>query len=349
MGVLITSPEQATPGWLTDILQRTGDLDSGRVSNVRIRLDKTRPYSRIAHLQIEYSVDAPAAAPTKLFLKLANPNEQDGGKEVEFYQIAATATVPQLLVRCYDAAFSSDTCESHLLMADLSESHFQSDPNEPPSRFYSELAVKCLAQFHAFWWEHPMLGNDVGSFFDDAWLETFEGDLNLSITRFLRFAGDDLSITERETYGRMLVSCRTIWGRLTRPAGLTLTHGDTHWWNFLFPKQATVEQAKLFDWQLWHIDLGARDLAFLVALGGFAERRPDLDPFLVRLYHETLIANGVKNYPWSAFWDDYRWSAIRNLNLPVIFWSQGKHESTWRSALERAFQSFNELKCADLI
>ena len=102
-------------------------------------------------------------------------------------------------------------------------------------------------------------------------------------------------------------------------------------------------------WQLWHIDLGPRDLAFLIALGGFADRKPELESHLVNCYYRTLIDSGVQNYSWSGFWDDYRWSAIRNLNIPVIFWAQGKHPSTWQNALDRAFQSYNELKCSELI
>jgi hypothetical protein len=44
-----------------------------------------------------------------------------------------------------------------------------------------------------------------------------------------------------------------------------------------------------------------------------------------------------------------RWSAIRNLNIPVIFWSQGKHESTVRDALRRAYDSYERLDCGSLI
>jgi hypothetical protein len=353
MAMPITAPEQVTAKWLTDVLRSAGELPYGNITDVKIKSTKIRPYSRITYLEVGYSANTSAAKLSNLFLKLASPNEQQAtseinSREVEFYRIVGGEMNGPPLIKCYDAVYSPATGESHLLLDDLSETHFQTDQGEAPSCFYSELAIKCLAQFHAYWREHPTLGNDVGRFFDEQWLATFVEDLEKSVPRFLAFLGDELSTERRQAYQRMLASSRKIWGRLTQPEGLTLTHGDTHWWNFLYPKDPTSEQTRIFDWQLWHIDLGARDLAFLVALGGFAERRPEVDPKLLRLYHETLIANGVENYPWSVFWDDYRWSAIRNLNIPVIFWSQEKHESTWRRALERAFQAYNLLDCASL-
>jgi len=37
------------------------------------------------------------------------------------------------------------------------------------------------------------------------------------------------------------------------------------------------------------------------------------------------------------------------LNMPVIFWSQGEHDTTWKNAMHRAFQSFDELGCIELL
>ena len=127
---------------------------------------------------------------------------------------------------------------------------------------------------------------------------------------------------------------------------MTVTHGDVHWWNFLLPSDPAIHSVYMLDWQLWHVDLGARDLAYLLALGGFAEPRPDMEEELLRSYHKAL---GVADYSWVMLLEDYRWSAIRNLNIPVIFWSQGKHESTWRDALRRAYESYVRLGCDDLI
>ena len=351
----ITEPEQASSEWLTSVLRKNDVLEFGAVSEVRIGLTKTLPVSRVARLQVAYSPDASPAAPAQLFLKLSNPDAINriklltNNSEVEFYDRVAGEMNSPPLIRCYDTAFSAETGESHILLADLSETHFQPEQTQSPSPFYSELAVTALAQFHAHWWNHPKLGTEVGKIFDQGWLDSFVKELELSVTEFVEFLGDKLSPERRLAYEQMLTSSRKIWGRITEREGLTVTHGDTHWWNFLYPNDPDAEQTRIFDWQLWHIDLGPRDLAFLIALGGFAERRPELDMHFARLYHETLIENGVGNYAWPEFWDDYRWSAIRNLNIPVIFRSQGKHSTTWNDALERAFQAFDMMECGELL
>lgn len=350
----IVEPSQVTPPWLTDVLCRNFDRWTGRVLKVRVASAKTLPYSRIARLEIEYSDEPHEGLPQRIFLKLSpfagNSDKPEGsGSEVSFYRSVADERSGPPLVRCFDSQFSAETGRSHLLLEDISVSHFQTAQGKHPSPLYSELAVKCLARFHAYWWEHPQIGRGVGKVFDQAWLESFLGELESSVTKFVDLHGDSLTTDRRRTYEQMLRSSRTIWGRLTDSTGLTVTHGDMHWWNFLHPKDPDTGQTRIFDWQLWHIDLGPRDLAFLIALGGFAERRPEMEMHLLRTYHETIVRHGALNYAWSRFWDDYRWSAIRNLNIPVIFWYQGKHADTWRDALDRAFQSYNELDCEELL
>jgi hypothetical protein len=255
----------------------------------------------------------------------------------------ATETDCPPLVRCYDAAHSKETGHSHILLDDLFETHSQPEQNTPPSEQLSRLAVEALAKVHAYWWNSPKLGNGVGTLFDDKTLSEFVKNLNSSVEGFIEFAGDHLTLEQKNAYRRMLASAEKIWGRLQNPFGLTVTHGDMHWWNFLYPKDPESGAVHVFDWHLWHIDLGARDLAFLLALGGFAEPRPEIEEGLLRTYHETLISNGIAGYSWEMLREDYRWSAIRNLNIPIIFWSQGKHESTWQTALTRSFQSFARL------
>jgi hypothetical protein len=39
---------------------------------------------------------------------------------------------------------------------------------------------------------------------------------------------------------------------------------------------------------------------------------------LVREYHRTLEANGVKGYSWDQCWDDYRASVMGCLTYPVV-------------------------------
>lgn len=354
MDDVITTPDQVTPEWLTGVLSKSGSLKCGKVIYVKIILTKTLPLSVVSRLEVGYSEGVPGFPPTKLFLKMAGPHLlksvsfEPNSREVAFYRTIAPDMNDPPFIYCYDAAYS-ESGMSHLLLDDLSETHFQPEPPQPPSKSYCELAMDCLAQLHAHWWQHPRLGKDIGTLFDGDQLNAFVGELEKNVISFVGFLGDKLSAERRKIYDRLLSSSHKIWGRLTDRSGLTVTHGDAHWWNLLYPRDRDTDRVRLFDWHLWHVDLGARDLAFMVALGGYSERRAAIEQSLIRHYHRSLIAHGVRNYTWDDCWTDYRWSAIRNLNIPVIQWLQGKSVDEWLGNLERAMVAYDDLGCSELL
>lgn len=87
----------------------------------------------------------------------------------------------------------------------------------------------------------------------------------------------------------------------------------------------------------------------MVALGGYSERKPELEQKLARHYYDSLLAHGVKNYAWDDCWNDYRWAAIRNLNVPVIQWLKGRNPELWQSNLNRAMAAYEDLGCSELL
>jgi len=352
---VVTTSEQVTPEWLTSVLRKNGFLKRGKVINVRDKLTKTLVVSVVSRLEVDYSANASVSAPSKLFLKISRPNlsqaisSELNSQEVKFYRTIAPEMNDPPFIRCYDAAYSSEHDRSHLLLDDLSETHFQPESPQPPSKLYCELAMECMARLHAHWWEHPQLGKEIGELFDESKLNAFVGRVEKNVISFIDFLGDGLLAKRRKIYDLLLSSKYKIWGRLTDATGLTVTHGDAHWWNLLYPHDTDKHRVRLFDWQLWHVDVGARDLAFMIALGGYAERRAATEQNLMRLYYESLIAHGVGNYTWDDCWNDYRWSAVRNLNIPVIQWSEGRSAELWQGNLERAMLAYEELECSDLL
>lgn len=358
MGNVITTPEEVTPEWLTGVLRQSGFLSRGKVIKVENKLTKRLLVSVVSRLEVSYSADASAPpAPSQLFLKISGPDSvqvvfsEPHSREVEFYNVIAAEMSDPPFIRCYDAAYSAESGNSHLLLDDLSETHFQPESPHSPEKLYCELAMECMAQLHAFWWEHPRLGKEIGKLFSAGELKAFVGEVEKNVNGFIDFLGDRLSVEGRQIYLRLLAAKYEIWGRLTEATGLTVTHGDAHWWNLLYPRDPDTHRVCLFDWQLWHVDVGARDIAFMVALGGYAERRRGaaMELHLIRLYHESLIAHGVGNYTRDDCWDDYRWSAVRNLNVPVVQWSQGRDAKLWRGNLERALRAYEDLGCSELL
>ena len=144
MDVLITDPEQVTSDWLTGVLQKQGFLPQGQVVTVRTEPSPPTITSLIVRLKLSYSDDAPKSVPSRLFLKFSKPDfDSDisarlGKKEVEFYNTVAKAVPDPPVARCYDAVYSSETGKFHLVLDDLSETHFQTEWPLPPSQLYCD-------------------------------------------------------------------------------------------------------------------------------------------------------------------------------------------------------------------
>ena len=359
---IISAPDDVSPEWLSFILQRNSGETRSRVRSVEVLLREELPISTICRLGITYEEPVSEGCPRSIFLKLPRVLSKvgktlgvDDHAEVEFYTNVASRIGSPPLIRCYDAAYSRKTHLSHILLEDLTETHSQPEQNNAPPIDLSRDAVRALARAHGACWRpqisdsrsDSLIFEESGRSFDKKTLGMFIENLTKNVAEFQKFA--DLTADQNEAYRLMLGSADAIWGRMMRKDHLTITHGDMHWWNFLYPKEPHLDSVRVFDWHLWHRDLGTRDLAFLLALGGFAEPRPEIEEDLLRAYYETLVENGVIAYSWDMLIEDYRWSAIRNLNIPVIFWSQGKHYSTWRTAMRRAFDSYNRLECRSLI
>ena len=108
---------------------------------------------------------------------------------------------------------------------------------------------------------------------------------------FMDAIGVVINADGRRVYERVFASTFNPWMRLTDPRALTITHGDAYSWNFLFPRAGSGD-AFLIDWQLWHVDVGARDLAFLMALHWYPSRRRELEMLLIRRYLQAGIMQG---------------------------------------------------------
>jgi hypothetical protein len=348
---VVTQLEQVTPEWLTHCLAESGALPYGRVLAVEATSESTIR-SVVGHLAITYSADAPSSVPARLFLKTATRDVSHNGDwqaEINFYHDLASATSDQT-VPCYTAAYAPHPARFHLLLADLSGTHSHVEWPLPPTPQQLEQAVDCLAMIHAYWWEHPRLGQDVHPRFNETslakWLTVWEQQL----AHYLDFLGDRLSARRRALYEQALEPLLALLlERRQSRQHYTLAHQDAHPYNFLFPHDSAADTTRLIDWPTWDIELGARDLAYLIALHFFPEHRARVEQPLLRRYYDTLVAQGVGNYNWELLWNDYRLFAIWNLFVPVEQFWWGVPARVWCLHAERAFLAFDDLGCAELL
>jgi hypothetical protein len=352
--IVITDVDKLTPEWLTARLQKQGVLERGEVRGVVHSVSQRTFASLVWHLQVSYTDDATPGAPTRLFLKSSTPalapgefNPDGLRKEVLFYRTVAPAMNEPPSVRCYDAAYSSETKACHVLLEDVSETHYGG--HEPSRQEDCERAMDCLARFHAFWWDHPRLVSDLGGFPTPAERAAEWVEAEKRTREFMQFLGNRLLKPWRMVYESVLPALPHLYERHSQGRNFTLAHGDAHLGNFLFPHDRTAGKTYLVDWQFWHPTIGGTDLAFMIATEWEPTVRCRLEEPLVRRYYARLLEHGVRGYGWEDCWYDYRLSVILvSIFIPVWRWSGFKWEPDV-TALERSMQAFEELRCSDLL
>ena len=347
---LVTQLGDVTPQWLTDALRRSGVLRHGSVIGITSEAGSTS-FCTTARLRVTYSSEG--AGPGRLFLKFSLPEHPvstpESGAEVLFYRHVAPRTAGPL-VRCFDAVFSAERGRLHVLLEDPSDTHFSEPPSQlPPRRDHCFGMVDAIAAVHAAWWERPpweVLGLRQP---DQPVIDARIADVRGRIGRFVDFLGDRLSPERRAMYRTVLEGLPRLYRRLLEGRAYTVVHDDLHAGNVLYPRDPRVESVRLIDWQTWHIDLGPKDLAHMMALFWFPERRRRLELLLLRRYHERLGAEGVQGYAWDDCWADYRLCVLRKLFHPAWQWDTGHHPNIWWNHLERVWSAFDDLKCAELL
>jgi hypothetical protein len=305
-------------------------------------------------LDVSYTDEVGSAAPRRLFLKCSNPalapgkfDAQQLRQEIVFYQTAAPAMAETVTIPCYSTAYAAETGASHLLLKDVSETHAACPV--PPVQSNYEQAVDALAGLHAFWWDHPRLGQDVGQFPTLAQRQREWSDARTASAAFAVFLGDALPPAWQKIYERVVAALPDLYQRHAAGKNLTLVHGDAHFGNLLFPKGEGEGGAYLLDWQFWHPTIGGTDLAFLLASETETETRRLFEHTLLRRYYRQLLARGVAGYAWEECWDDYRLSVILvSIFIPVWRWSLFHWEADM-AALQRGMTAFEDLHCAEFI
>jgi hypothetical protein len=351
---VLTSIDQATHTWLTGVLRHSGHLPEGEVRSLSVTREFTEQLGSISYfLAVTYSDDATPGAPSRLFLKLPRPNlgpestAWAGEKEIHMYQAFLPHQRDLPIIQCYDAIYDADLCKYHLLLDDLSDTHDQPAWHLEIAERYITQTVDCLAQFHAYWWEHPQLSTIAGAPPAAAAMRAEIERLQGAFAGFADVAGDRLSAQDRRVYEAVLAALSVLWQRRTNQGGQTLVHGDAHFWNFLYPLDSQHHTC-ILDWQLSHIGLGLQDLAYAIVLR-YPHRTLALERTLVRRYYDQLLLHGVQNYSWAACWDDYRRQAAEQVLSPLRFWMNGLPRDFWGVFLQRPLTAFRELACAEVL
>jgi thiamine kinase-like enzyme len=179
-----------------------------------------------------------------------------------------------------------------------------------------------------------------------------DGHMRRFAERLAAFAerfGDRLPPERRELYARLIEKAPRLGARLLSRRNLTIVHGDAHAWNCLLPRDGASADVRFFDWDSWRLDTATDDLAYMMALHWYPDRRRRLERPLLDVYHAALTAHGVAGYDRQALQDDYRLSVLWQITTPVWQAENNIPPVIWWNNLERIHLAADDLRCRDLL
>jgi Ecdysteroid kinase-like family len=248
-GIMEPLPLVAAVERLTVALRGAGVLPHGRVHSVEVMGSTKNLRSHTFRLRLRYEGSA-AGAPDTIILKMGHLD--DAGRpsyanrsEIAFYREVAPALPRQLVPGCFEVIAAEDATTWHLLLEDLTDSHFiVTEWPRPPATEQCESIVQSLARFHSAWWDDPRLGVTVGSWRDASGFEKILQGFARQFASFTEKYGELMSSGRRDLYHRLLDGAPRLLARYYSHRNLTITH----WYNNLERIMLAVD------------DLGCREL-----------------------------------------------------------------------------------------
>jgi hypothetical protein len=366
---IIASPTDITPDTLTAVLRESGALPRGEVVAVEVHANDAFN-STISHLTLTYSDDVLGDAPMRVLLKRNIDTAwavRANAAEVAFYQLIATLgdDLPMLL-RAYAAAHDPVSGKSHLLLPDLSETH--ETPVERarvlaldgvPDDAQLDGIVDAIAAFHAYWWDHPALGQPAlppsGLYGNKVAYEGFLASTASDWAAFSVAEDNDIPGDLRALYEAALPHLPALWdrylaGRVPARRHVTLCHGDCYFAAFLCPRESG-SRTYIIDWQGPFVDLAARDLNYLFANFWTSAQRQEngREVRLLRRYHGALLAHGVEGYEWDDLVADYRLMLIIRIFLPIWDAVNRSPRAYWWPKLRCLTDAYRDWRCEELL
>jgi hypothetical protein len=344
--------EVGDAGHLTDVLRRAGALSQGRVCNVVVESSQAKLRSRTLRLRLTYDA-ATADAPRSLILKTGlldstGRSSDSARREVAFYRDVASVMSARLVPRCFEAVWDKATKAWHLLLEDLTDSHFIATTWPlPPSVEQCESIVRARARFHAEWWNDSRLGASVWRDADsmDRYLQRFAEQF----ARFTDSFGEVLPPERRGLYERFLDRAPYLLPRNNSRPNLTIINGDAHVWNCFLPRVGGGEDVRFIDWEDWNIGVGTDELAYMMAMHWYPDRRSRIERPLLDHYHAALLTYDVGGYDRQELDGDYRLSTLWLITRPVWQAVHNIPPRVWWNNLERILLAVDDLGCRDLL
>jgi hypothetical protein len=315
------SPGELTTEWLRTALRDAGVLAESELASAEVSPTAAGFGAVGAYARVRLSYARPTTrAPASLFAKFSSDKPSVRAhaharglyaRDVRFYREVASQ-VTLRTPRCYFADIDMTSGHSLLLLEDLTDGR-GGDVLAGCTLAEAELLLRMIAALHARWWNNPQLSSWP-------WLPGYDTEPNPATDDYLgawpRF---------RERYAALIPGCavETAEGALARMPEIrgaleacppTFTHGDLGLDNVRF--DLVDAPVVLFDWQISMRAPGARDVSWFLVRSLPVEQRRAQEAHLVRVYHEALVSQGVRNYAREALWRHIKLGVL--LAFPLV-------------------------------
>jgi thiamine kinase-like enzyme len=182
----------------------------------------------------------------------------------------------------------------------------------------AELAIREIAGFHATWWENPELEEMTWMpRFGPGQISQLAGMYQLAWDPFCERMGHRLPEQMLEIGDRLGQHFDAVWSYIQgRP--WTIVHSDYHVENLFFTPSESGTGLVVADWQLLMFGRGVFDVAYFLGGNLGSKDRAENEMDLLRIYHEILVKNGVKDYTFDQCLHDYRFSMLYGLSRHII-------------------------------
>ena len=322
-----SGPQELTREWLTDALRATGTIKNAAVQSFDMQPigEGTGLIGQLAQVSLHY--DSPEeGAPDSLVAKFpaAEPENRETGKLFRFYEREnrfydqLAGKIDLRTARCYYSAMEPEAGEHILLLEDLSAARV-GDQVAGCTREEAELAIRKLAKFHAGWWQSPRLNDlDWMPFTSDA-LVTQPADQAYAQAwePFVQNFGGGLSPSMLQIGERLGRNVTKILELIDAPPK-TILHGDYRLDNLFFGGPDGADSLTVIDWQISMRGRGTYDVGYFMSQSMDPADRKATEMDILRIYHETLVANGVRGYDFDQCLHDYRFATLFCLVYPVV-------------------------------
>jgi hypothetical protein len=356
------TPEDITPQWLTEALSSTAGLPNVVVTSLCIEpISELTCAGQLARLHLSFN-QPQSKLPSRLVAKLHAPDESLRAKtrpftpdkcEILFYQ-QLVDEIPLRTPQCYYSAMNVADGKYVRILEDLAPAKV-GDQIRGSTTEETALALRAIAGFHAHWWNSEKI-----KAFD--WLTSVTTDADSDSRWILDQYREAFPIFVDKT-GALLTDAVKTFGeqlpeKLTRKSPFekpprTLVHGDFRLENVFFGASLGEPGFAVIDWQDVSRGEGVWDVAWFI--GGCLQvtsKRQVEEWQLLKIYHETLEANGVSGYTFDACWNDYRLAISRYFLQAVLMVAslnpKNDRENRLAGAVaERFIASITDLRLTD--